>query len=124
MADKPQELDEASKKWIEEQEQLVAEGEAIVKEASNEALEYVTDAIENINDRQWRKMVMSSQAVEIGVGVAMAEHLLPVIYRDMEKNLHKKIKVSKHTAQALRHIYIGRVVKNVRKALNDRANVQ
>jgi len=119
MADTP-ELDEATAKWIAEQEELMAVGENIIKQASDEALEYVRDAIENINDKQWRKMVMSTQTIEMGIGVGMAEHLVPVIYKDMEKNLHKRIKVTKETSQALRHIYIGRVIKNVRKALNER----
>ena len=115
----PQELDEATAKWIAEQEELVAVGEDIIKKASDEALEYVRDAVENINDRAWRKMAMGTQTVEMGIGVGMAEHLFPVIYTDMEKNLHKKLKVPKETARALRHIYIGRVIKNVRKALNE-----
>lgn len=119
MADK-NELDQVTKDWIAEQEELMLEGEQLIKQASDEALEYVRDAIENINDKQWRKMVMATQAVEMGVGVAMAEHLFPVIYQDMSKNLHKKIKVSKQTAEALRHIYIGRVVKNIRRSLNER----
>ncbi len=116
----PPELDENSAKWIEEQEKLMAEGEEIIKNASNEALDYVTDAIEHINDKAWRKMVMATQVVEMGIGVGIAEHLMPVIYADMEKNLHKKLKVSKETARALRHIYIGRVIKNVRRSLNER----
>lgn len=120
MADKPQELDAATKKWIAEQEELMDEGEAIIKAASDEALEYVRDAVENLNDKQWRKMVMSSQAVEMGVGIGFAEHLVRVIYSDMEKNLHKRIKVSRETSRALRHIYIGRVIKNIRKAINER----
>ncbi len=113
-------IDEATATWIQEQEDLMVEGEQLIKQASDEALEYVRDAIENLNDKQWRKMVMSTQAVEMGVGVAMAEHLFPVIYMDMSKNLHKKIKVSKETAEALRHIYIGRVIKNIRRSLNER----
>jgi len=113
-------LDEATKEWITEQEQLMDEGEQLIKEASDEALEYVRDAIENLNDKQWRKMVMQSQAVEMGVGVGIAEHLVPVIYNDMEHKLHKRIKVNKQTARALRHIYIGRVIKNIRRALNER----
>lgn len=120
MGSKDDGLDEATKKWIAKQERLMVDGEDIVKVASDDALEYVTDAIENINDKQWRKMAMESQAVEMGIGVAIAEHLVPVIYADMEKGLHKKIKVSKGTARALRHIYIGRVVKNVRRSLNER----
>lgn len=120
MAAETDSLDEATKKWIAEQEAAMDEGNAIIKQASDEALEYVKDAIENMNDKAWRKMVMSTQAVEMGIGVGMAEHLVPVIYADMSKNLHKKLKVSKETAQALRHIYIGRVIKNVRRALNER----
>lgn len=113
-------LDKATKDFILEQEKLMDEGEQIIKEASDEALEYVKDAIQNINDVQWRKMVMSTQAVEMGIGIGIAEHLVPVIYADMENKLHKRIKVSKETARALRHVYIGRIIKNVRKALNGR----
>lgn len=120
MADKQPEVDKATLKWITEQEKLMDEGNQLIKAASEDALEYVRDAIENINDKAWRKMAMATQAVEMGVGVGLAEHLVPVIYADMEKTLHKKLKVSKETAQALRHIYIGRVIKNVRRALNER----
>lgn len=120
MASKKQSLNEATQKWITEQEELMNAGELIVRQASDEALEYVKDAIENINDTQWRKMVMSTQAVEMGVGVAVAEHLVPVIYTDMSKTMHKKLKLTKETARALQHIYIGRVIKNVRRALNER----
>ena len=109
-------------KWIAEQEDLMNEGETIIKKASDEALEYTVDAVQNINDKQWRKMAMGTQSVEMGVGVGLAEHLMPSVYKDMEKNLHKRLKLSKETARALRHIYIGRVIKNVRKALNERDN--
>ena len=116
-----QELDAATAKWIAEQEELMQIGEDIVAAARDEALSYTKDAIENINDKAWRKMAMSTQAVEMGVGVALAEHLLPQIYKDMEKNMHKKLKLSKETSRALRHIYIGRVIKNIRKSLNERS---
>lgn len=118
--DKHEELDEATADWIKKQEELMDEGERIIREASNEALEYVADAVENINDKQWRKMVMESQAVEMGVGIGMAEYLIPQIYNDMAKNIHKKLKLPKETGVALRHVYIGRVMKNVRKAINVR----
>jgi hypothetical protein len=120
MAHKHDELDDATQKWITEQEELMDAGENIVQQASDEALEYVKDAIEHINDKQWRKMVMSTQAVEMGIGVAVAEHLVPIIYKDMTKTMHKRLKLSKETARALQHIYIGRVIKNVRRALNER----
>lgn len=106
--------------FIKEQEDLMALGENIIKEASDEALDYLKDAIENISDAEWRKMTIKTQAVEMGVGVGLAEHLVPNIYNDMTKSAHKKLKVSKSTAQALRHIYIGRVIKNIRSKLNER----
>lgn len=119
MSDTPK-LDKSSEDWIAKQERLMVEGETIVNKASDEALEYISDAIENMNDKQWRKMVMQTQAIEMGVGMGMAEHLVPVIYGDMTKSLHKKVKVPKEIAQALRHIYIGRVIKNIRRSLNER----
>ena len=118
--DKTPPIDKATLKWIAEQEALMDAGEVIVRQASDEALEYIRDAVENINDTQWRKMAMSTQSVEMGVGVAIAEHLVPQIYNDMGKNLHKRLKLTKETARALQHIYIGRVIKNVRRQLNER----
>lgn len=113
-------VDEATEKWIAEQDNLIEQGERLARDASNEALEYVRDAMENIADRQWRKMSVSTQAVEMGVGLALAEYIIPGVYKDMEKNMHKRLKIDKNTATALRHIYIGRVIKNIRKALNER----
>lgn len=110
--------DQATADWIAKQEEAMAEGRRITQSASNEALDYVQDVIENLNDKQWRKMSLESQAVETGIGQALAEHLVPVIYKDMEKSLHKKLKVNKQTAESLRHIYMGRVIKNIRKELN------
>ena len=113
-------LDEASKKWILKHEKLMEEGGDIVDAAVTEALDYLQDAIDNLNDRQWRKMTMSTQVVEMGIGVMLAERVVPVLYNEMAKNMHKKLKVTPETAQALRHIFIGRVIKNVRKALDER----
>lgn len=117
---KPDELDEHARKWIAEHEALMNEGYEIVDRALEDALDYLGDAIENMNDKQWRKMVMSTQTVEMGIGVALAEQLVPVVYGEMHKTMHKKLKIKKETAQALRHIFIGRVIKNVRKELNAR----
>ena len=113
-------LDKASLDWIAEQDRLVAEGNNLVIAASDEALEYVRDALENIHDRQWRKMSVEAQAIEMGIGIGICEQLVPAIYQKMEKDFHKKVKVSKKTARALRHIYIGRVIKNIRRSLNER----
>lgn len=115
-----QELDKDTREWVDKMEQGMDVGQDIIKQASDEALEYMKDALENLNDRQWRKMAMETQIVEMGIGVGIAEHLVPVIYNDMQKSLHKKLKIPKHTAEPLRHIYIGRVVKNVRRLLNER----
>ena len=106
--------------WIKKQEAIMLEGRDIVGAASTEALEYVTDAIENFSDKQWRKMTMETQAVEMGVGTTIADVLVPKVYDDMKKKLHKDIGVSKETAMALRQIYIGRVIKNVARSLNER----
>lgn len=119
--DQDGQLGKSTRDWIDRQEGLMEEGRRLTKDASDEAFDYVSDAIENLNDVQWRKMSMETQAVEMGIGQAIAEHLVPAIYQDMEKTLHKKLKIKKETATALRHIYIGRVIKNVRKALNERA---
>ena len=114
------ESDEETMKWVKHNDELVELGETIVMNASNDALDYTADAVENINNRAWRKMVVEQQAVEMGVGMALAQYLIPVIYKDMEKTMHKKLKVSKEVALAIRHIYIGRVMKNIRKALDER----
>lgn len=106
------------REWSDKQDALIDKGEGIVRQASNDALEYTADIVQNMNDRQWRKMAVESQAVQMGVGIALAEHLVPVIYKDMQKGLHKKLKVSKDTAMTLRHIYIGQVIKHIAKELN------
>jgi capsular polysaccharide biosynthesis protein len=113
-------LDKNTEEWVDKQEKLMDEGTEIVKQASDEALRYMADTVENMHDRQWRKMVMETQIVEMGIGVGMVEHLVPIVYKDMEKTLHKRLKISKDTSRSLRHIYIGRVIKNIRKALNER----
>lgn len=106
------------REWSDKQDELIDRGKDIVQEASNEALEYMADIVQNMNDRQWRKMAVESQAIQMGVGVGIAEHLVPVIYKDMQKGLHKRLKVPKETAVALRQIYIGQVIKHIVKELN------
>lgn len=106
------------REWSDKQDELIDRGKDIVQQASNEALEYMADIVQNMNDRQWRKMAVESQAIQMGVGVGIAEHLVPVIYKDMQKGLHKRLKVPKETAVALRQIYIGQVIKHIVKELN------
>lgn len=105
-------------KWADEQDAQMDKGKEIVSKASDDALEYVADILENMNDRQWRKMAVESQAVEMGVGIGIAEFLVPIVYKDMQKGLHKKLKVPKEIAESIRHIYIGQVVKNIVKELD------
>lgn len=112
-------LTDADEKWIGTQEELMERGQKLVQQASDEALDYLGDAVQNITDRQWRKMAMETQALEMGAGIALAEHVVPQIYQDMEKKLRKRLKVTKNVEQSLRHIYIGRVIKNVRKELQN-----
>lgn len=117
MADK---ITKENREWMKKQEALMEEGTQIVKSASDEALDYLSDAIENMNDGAWRRMTISTQAVEIGIGVAFSENLMPNIYEDMKKSLHRKLKLDKEKARALRHIYIGRVIKNIKEKLDER----
>ncbi len=114
-----EQLDKASLKWIAEQEALMQEGAEIIDRAVEDAIDYLGDAIENLSDRQWRKMSMSTQTVEMGIGLALMKRVVP-LYNGMVKGMTKKVKVKKPTAEALRHIFIGRVVKNVREELNAR----
>lgn len=116
----PKNLDQASKDWIDEHEKLMLEGNDILDKAVEEAIDYLQDAIENMGDKQWRKMVMGTQIVEMGIGVAFAEHLMPTIYNPMQKNMHKKLKIKKETAVALQHIFVGRVIKNIIRNYNAR----
>lgn len=102
-------------KWVEKQEAIIKRGETIVQEASNEALEYVSMAIENLEDRQWRKMTVESQALEMGVGKAIAEALVPKIYQDMTKKMARKLGIPKELSRALQHIYIGRTMRTILK---------
>lgn len=104
--------------WINEQEKLMEDGEQMVRRASDEALDYLQDAVENLGDAQWRRMVIASQATEMGVGGAIADHVVPKVYNDIPKRLSKKLKIPREVAEALAHIYIGRVIRNVRKELN------
>ena len=104
--------------WLEEQLRLTAIGEDVVKKAHDEALEYIQDAIPNIADKQWRKMVIGNSPIEMGVGVTLADDIVPKVYKDMQKSLRKKLKVDKAISQAISHIYIGRVIKNIVGGLN------
>lgn len=112
-------LEQDSQEWADKQDAIIDDGAELVKKAHEEALDYVTDVVNNLGDRQWRKMSVETQAVEMGAGKAIADHLIPVIYNDMKKGLHKRLKLPKEQADAVREIYIGRVVKNLVKELNN-----
>lgn len=113
-------MDEAQKEWVESVSDKVHEGEELVRAASDEALEYVTQTLESFDDDDYRRMVIQTQALETGVGIALADHLIPEIYNDMKKKLHKKLKVPKEMSEVIRNIYIGRVMKNIRRELDGR----
>ena len=104
--------------WSKKQEEDLETGMMMVRKAHDDALDFMTDAIENMNDRAWRKMVVESQSKEMGVGLALMD-VVARTYEDMGKRLHKKIKVPKKTGDMLRNIYIGRLVKALRKELNE-----
>lgn len=120
MGSKTSKLTDEEQKWVEEQEDLHNVGMKIIQEAVEEALDYFNDAVENLDDRAWRKMTVATQAVETGVGEGLGEYVLPVVYARMKKDMHKKLKIPKERAEMLRFIFMGRVVKNIVKAINER----
>ena len=109
----------ADQEWSDKQDALIDMGKDIVEQANHHALEYMADVVQNMTDKQWRKMAVESQAIQMGVGIGLAEHLVPTVYKDMQKGLHKRLKIPKETAQAVRQIYIGQVVKYIVKELNN-----
>lgn len=114
-------------KWAQKQEEQMLLGAEQVADASNDALEYLIDVVENIRDKKWREMAVEQQAYEMGVGEVFAENLIPEIYNDMGKRLRKTLKKSglklnQSETMMLRRIYIGRVVKNIGRMLNERDN--
>lgn len=107
--------------WALEQERVEIEGREIVKKAANDAIDYLEDILTNISDKEWRRMAVDTRAVEMGVGTAIIRKIEPIV-NDMQKHMPKELGVDKLTAEMLTNIYLGTVIKNVVKALNDRAN--
>lgn len=112
-------MNKDDKEWVDRNDKLMNEGADLGKRASLEAIEYVQDAIDNLNDKQWRKMAVNNQALEMGIGKALGGVIVPQIYNDMPKQFHKKLKVSKPMAQAMADIYLGRVIKNIIKEVQN-----
>jgi hypothetical protein len=109
------------REWSDKIDQIInVEASELARKAHEDALEYLQDVIENMGDKQWRKMGVDSQAIEIGVGIQLHERIVPAIVGDMKKNMHKRLKLSKEVCQVLTNIYMGRVVKNLVKAINER----
>lgn len=112
----------ADEKWQDEADELLTRGEGITRQASDDALEYVTDVINNLNDKAWRKMAVMQHAVEIGTGVAVAEVAVNKIYNTMRKHFSKKVKLNAQDADMVARIYMGRLMQNIVKGLNSEAD--
>lgn len=110
---------EDTQAWSDEQVKQTKIGEGIAIDAANNALDFINDVIENYADLAWRKMVVETQAVEIGIGRTLGLHIVPEIFNDIAKKLRKQ-RMPKEHAEMIRDLFIGRVVKNIRKQLNER----
>lgn len=112
----------ADEKWQDEVEVELEKGEALVKKASEDSLNYITDVIEKLGDKAWRKMAVMQHGIEIGAGFAVAEVAVNRIYNTMRKHFNKKIKLNKQDSDMLARIYMGRLIQNVVKELNNEAD--
>lgn len=99
---------------------LQQEGEIIVDKAVEESLDYFDDLMENISDVNWRAMAAEQHALEIGVGVTLAERVVPLLYEKMKRTMGKRVGMPQEAVDVMVAIMIGRVIKNVRRAMNER----
>lgn len=95
----------------------VVSGIVMVKKASEEALEYIDMLMKNYNDRDYKLMVVSKYARNIGVAQAIADTVIPV-RKDMQKRFHKKVGLDKMSAEVFSDVFMARVIDNLVKELN------
>lgn len=106
--------------WVDEQMAGIALGEDIVNKATDEALDYLQQIMENANDKSWRKMAFNGRAVEVGIGHALTEHVAPFINDTLRKGMRKELKLDKREVESLINIFLGRSMQNIVKALDER----
>lgn len=94
----------------------------IISKSSDEALDYMGTFMENMGDKDYRVMVAETHALEIAVGIAMREHVIPVM-ASMEKDLPRLLKrngVKKEAAAGvIVPIFFGRFIKNLVKEMSN-----
>lgn len=115
-------------KWADDMEEAGQEGARLVTKAADEALEYMATVVDSIEDKEYRRIAVEGRALEIGVGRALVSQVAPVL-NDMDKTMHKKLKglgggkeKDKMVANVLANIYIGRVIENIVKEVNNHAD--
>lgn len=121
-------LQDPDMKWADGMEEAGQKGARLVTKAADEALEYVATVVDSIEDKEYRRIAVEGRALEIGVGRALVEQVAPVL-NDMDKTMHKKLKglggsreKDKMVANVLANIYIGRVIENIVKEVNNHAD--
>lgn len=111
--------------WADKMEALNEEGADIVKRSTDEALSYLESVLENIDDSEYRRIAVDTQAVEMGVGEAIMGIVAPIA-KDMEGRRFKKglkgLSNPDNAARMLRGIYLGRTIKNIAKEMKSRGD--
>ena len=109
--------------WVDAQADELSRGSDIIQEANRVALDAVQQLVENFGNVGYQQIIIERSALAIGIGSALAEGLIPEVYDDMQRTLHKTIKgmgkqKAKTFAEMLRHIYIGKVIEHIHKELS------
>lgn len=108
------------KEWVDTTYALMGEGEDLVNDAAEEALEYLEEVMQNAEDKNWRKMSMGTHALEMGIGHGLIDHVAPFVNDTLRKKMKKELKFDDDVVNNLSGIYLGRVIKNIKKAVDAR----
>jgi hypothetical protein len=106
-------------KWLDEVNKLSEEGDSIAKRSSAESAEYTELLLSNFEDKNYCQMAVKHHAIEAAIGQYFVEAAAPLFF-DMQKTLQKKAKMSKKNAETCARIYVGRLVRNIVKELNNK----
>ena len=82
-----------------------------------EALEYIELLFENMQDSDYKAMVIKKHAVELGAFQFFHNHAMGT-FDDFVKRFGKKNKMGKETAEMMGGILMARFIKNLSKELS------
>jgi hypothetical protein len=108
-----------AREWAKKISEESSEWSDMVGRVASEAIDYVQMVVQNMEDPNWRRMVVNQHVREMGVATRLAHNIIPDVYMDMHKSIHKKLKVKKEVGTMLANIYLARVIKNIVKELEN-----